>query len=71
MLRARLADLGLELKATKTRIVHLQEHLNWSADFAQGVVARARRHATVERHDGYLVLTPAGRALARKALAET
>lgn len=52
----------------ESKVVHLQEHLRWTAEFAAGVVARALDAALVERRNGNLELTEAGRTLAAQRL---
>lgn len=53
------------------RVDHLQEHLNWTPDVAERVVARAVRHGTVRRIDNRLHLTDDGRAIAQAAATRT
>ncbi len=58
-------------EARECRASHLQEHLAWEGAFAAKVVRRAAREGTVRRREGRLLLTDAGRRLARQALEET
>ncbi|MEX2530759.1 MAG: metal ABC transporter permease [Gemmatimonadota bacterium] len=52
--------------SVENRVVHLQDHLHWSSDFARRVVARAEREGLVVREAGDLLrLTPLGREAAR------
>lgn len=54
--------------AEESRVDHLLDHLNWEASFASQVVARAQRRGLIERQNGHMVLTEAGRSLAHTAL---
>ena len=56
--------------AQESRVAHLQEHLQWAPDFAARVVRLARENALVERTNGHLVLTEAGRRLAQEAIVQ-
>lgn len=59
---------GLPEAERESRIEHLQEGLNWNADFATQVVQQAERSGLVTRSDGHLQLTEPGRTAARQAL---
>jgi manganese/zinc/iron transport system permease protein len=61
---------GTPEAAVENRVDHLQEHLRWQPDFAQGVLRRAEARAWVERDNGALSLTPLGRQAAKTALSE-
>lgn len=50
------------------RVDHLHYHLNWEPNFAVTVVEKAARHGLVERDNGDLHLTPAGRERAVEAM---
>jgi manganese/zinc/iron transport system permease protein len=52
----------------ESRIDHLHEHLRWAPDFAGRVVRSAERAEFVERENGRLALTEAGRDAARRAM---
>lgn len=52
------------------RVPHLQEHLRWSADFAETAVRHAEKTGTVRRAGEDLMLTPAGRRAAQEAMVE-
>ncbi len=52
----------------ESKVVHLQEHLRWTPEFAAGVVARALEGRLVQRTNGNLELMEAGRELARQRL---
>ena len=54
----------------ESRIEHLQEHLQWSADFAGRVVRQSIQNNLVVRTNGHLALTEAGRLLAREAIVQ-
>jgi manganese/zinc/iron transport system permease protein len=54
--------------AAESRVEHLGAHLRWDAESAQRVVRSAERRGLVEEHDGSLLLTERGRAVAREAL---
>lgn len=51
------------------RVAHLQEHLDWSPDFAVRVVRQAEQRGLARRTGGHLALTETGRALAADTLA--
>ncbi len=55
----------------ENRAVHLEEHLQWTPDFAAGVISRAVEAQLVKEHRGFLILTVSGRAMAEKAIIET
>lgn len=57
--------------AKECGIDHLQEHLRWKPDFASTTVRRALQDGLVDRADGFLTLTAAGRSLAREAVVQT
>ena len=59
---------GTPTEARESRIEHLQEHLNWTPDFAEKVVRRAERDDIVRRTNGRLELTRAGRRMADEAV---
>ncbi|GIV78584.1 MAG: zinc ABC transporter permease [Litorilinea sp.] len=52
----------------ENRLAHLEEELRWSPDFALRVVRQAERHGLIQRQNGTLLLTEAGRHQARQAL---
>ena len=54
--------------ARENRVAHLSEHLRWQPDFARRVVRMAERRGLVERENGHLLLTEAGRGVARAQL---
>jgi manganese/zinc/iron transport system permease protein len=60
---------GIPGEAHETEVEHLREYLKWSASFADRVVRRAVEGGAVQRENGFLILTDAGRDLARKAMA--
>lgn len=57
--------------ARECRIEHLQEHLNWDADYAERVVRHALANNTVQRTQDHLILTDEGRTLAQEAATRT
>lgn len=57
--------------AHENRVSHLQEHLNWNADFAEQVVRRAMQDGLILRRGDDLILTDRGRSRARTALTQT
>ncbi len=59
---------GLPEAEWESRIDHLQEHLQWSAAFAERVVAQSLKKALVVRTNGKLELTSTGRRLARETV---
>lgn len=62
---------GLPEAEQENRIDHLEDHLNWEAAFARGVVRRSVDERLVRRYDGFLELTDEGRALARESIVAT
>ncbi|HMB89899.1 MAG TPA: metal ABC transporter permease [Rhodothermales bacterium] len=52
------------------RVEHLQEHLQWDADFASRVVRQSVQNQLVIRHNSYMSLTAAGRELARESIVD-
>jgi manganese/zinc/iron transport system permease protein len=62
---------GTTEAATESRVDHLSDHLRWSANFAQQVVARATERGLVQPAGEVLVLTESGRRLAREASVQT
>lgn len=59
---------GTPEAAEESRIDHLSEHLRWSPERAERIVASARRAGEVTVEDGRLHLTDGGRAAAREAM---
>ncbi|HSM56660.1 MAG TPA: metal ABC transporter permease [Candidatus Sulfomarinibacteraceae bacterium] len=59
---------GTPQAAEENRLSHLSHHLRWDPQFAREVVRRAQRRGLIERHNGHLTLTDAGRTLARATL---
>jgi len=59
---------GLPEADRENRVEHLQEHLRWSADFADRVLAVALRDGLVSLYDGTMSLTDTGREHARGAM---
>ena len=62
---------GLPEEKRENRERHLQEHLNWDADFAQRVVALALKNGHISRAGEMLVLTPSGRDLATSSVVDS
>jgi manganese/zinc/iron transport system permease protein len=62
---------GLPEAAVENRVEHLEEHLNWSGDFARRVVRKAQQDGLLRREDGLLELTGRGRSLATEAIVAT
>jgi manganese/zinc/iron transport system permease protein len=54
----------------ENQLSHLPKHLRWELPFAEQVVRRAQNRGLLERQNGYLILTPQGRHLARQAMME-
>jgi len=54
--------------AYESQVMHLQEHLRWDQEFASEVVHRAQAAQWVQRDNGNLNLTEAGREQARAAI---
>ena len=50
--------------AEESEVQHLNRHMRWEPDFAAKVVRQARRRGLVSEHDGLLLLTSRGRAVA-------
>jgi manganese/zinc/iron transport system permease protein len=61
---------GTPEAAVENRVDHLHDHLRWQPAFAQGVVSRAAERGLIERTNGSLSLTDAGRAMAAKTIQE-
>lgn len=59
---------GTEEAAEENRFEHLSHHLRWQEAFATEVVQRAQRSGLVDRSNGHLALTDAGRSLAQEML---
>ncbi len=59
---------GSPTERREARVIHMQEHLGWSPEFARGVLADALEEGHVTRMDGLLHLKPEGRQRAEKAL---
>lgn len=59
---------GTPAMAVERRVDHLQYHLHWEPGFAGEVVRRAQREGLIERENGDLSLTAAGRQRAQAAL---
>lgn len=57
--------------ARENRVDHLSEHLRWTPEFARQVVRLAETRGLIQRENGHLALTDAGRATARTMLAAT
>lgn len=55
-------------EATENTLKHLVDELNWTNEFAQGAVRRAAQRGYIERQNGSLHLTDAGRQVALHAL---
>ncbi len=53
------------------RVEHLQDHLRWSREFSRRVVRQSVQAQLVRQTEGELHLLPAGRELARGAIAAT
>ncbi len=62
---------GLPESAQENQVKHLQEHLDWTEDFARQVVRKASQEGLVEQLGGYLALTEKGREYAREAVVQT
>jgi len=62
---------GLPEAKRECRVDHLHDHLSWTPDFAERVVAQAEDQGLVRHRDGRLWLTPGGRALAQEAVVHT
>ncbi len=62
---------GLPEAKRECRVDHLHDHLSWTPDFAERVVAQAQDRALVHRRNGRLWLTPEGRALAQESVVHT
>lgn len=56
--------------AQECRLEHLSHHLRWDGDFANRVVKQAQQRGAIARHNGRLLLTEAGREMAREALVQ-
>lgn len=50
------------------RVIHLQEHLNWTPEFAARVVRQAEQRGLIRRTNGLLALTSPGRSAAADTL---
>lgn len=55
----------------ENRVEHLEDHLNWSHDFARTVVRKAQKDGLIRRSDGHLSLTDRGRESAKQAIVAT
>lgn len=62
---------GLPEADEESRVVHLQEHLQWEATFAQRVVQLALKDRLVIQTNGHLALTEAGRHLASETMGQS
>ncbi|MFQ5569913.1 MAG: metal ABC transporter permease [Rhodothermales bacterium] len=61
---------GLPEAEHENHIDHLHEHLRWKADVVDRVVRQAMQNKLVARSEGQVVLTEAGRRLAREAIVQ-
>jgi manganese/zinc/iron transport system permease protein len=59
---------GLPEAEQENRLDHLHEHLRWEPSFAYRVVHQAERRGLIQRYNGSLVLSTAGRELAQGAI---
>ncbi len=62
---------GAPEEPRESRVMHLQEHLNWAPDVAEKVVRLAEQDGLVLREQGRLRLTENGRTLAQTSVVQT
>ena len=61
---------GTSAEVEESRLVGLYEHMGWTDQFAHTVAERVVSRGWATVHEEWLVLTPAGRGVARAAVGE-
>lgn len=59
---------GTAAAVSENRVIGLDEHLHWDADFTARIIELAQRHGLVIETGGILTVTPAGQQRAESAL---